>query len=206
MADLDTADLRLSPRGAFSGLLRASAPPAGGASGIAVSARPERQLATVIARKGDRADLARRLRQATGLALPEGPRRATTGRMTALGTGPRSWLVMEEGGAPGMADRLADALGPAAAVSDQSDGYAVLRIAGERARAVLAKGIAVDLHPRAFDPGCVAVTSCAHIGVTLWQVDDVPTFEVALFRSYAGSFVHWLRESTAEFGLLVPEG
>ncbi|MGF3023819.1 sarcosine oxidase subunit gamma [Methylobacterium aquaticum] len=191
----------LAPRAAFAGLLHASAPPEGGIPGLVVSARPERQLAIAIARKGKRAELAQRLRQATGLALPEGPHRTTAGRMTALGTGPRSWLVMEEGGEPGLADRLAEALGPLAAVSDQSDGYAVLRLTGAHVRDVLAKGIALDLHPRAFGPGSAAVTNCAHLGVTLWQIDEAPTFELAVFRSYAGSLAHWLGESAAEFGL-----
>lgn len=197
------ADLDLVPRTAFAGLLHAAAPPAGERPGVVVSARPERQLATVIARKGAGAELARRLRPATGLALPEGPNRVAAGPMTALGTGPRSWLVMEEGGEPGLADRLAEALGPAAAVADQSDGYAVLRIAGPRTRDLLAKGIAIDLHPRAFDLRSAAVTRCAHLGVTLWQVDEVPTFEMAVARAYAGSFAHWLGASAAEFGLEV---
>ena len=30
------------------------------------------------------------------------------------------------------------------------------------------------------------------MGVTLWQVDDAPTYDIAVFRSLAGSFWKWL--------------
>ena len=86
-----------------------------------------------------------------------------------------------------------------ASVTDQSDGYAVVRVSGPKARDVLAKGFPIDLHHRAFGPADVASTQVAYMGATLWQVDDAPTFEIALFRSFAGSFEHWLTESAAEF-------
>jgi sarcosine oxidase subunit gamma len=88
-------------------------------------------------------------------------------------------------------------------VSDQSDGYAVLRLAGAAMRATFEKGLAVDLHPAAFGPGDAAVTTCSHIGVILWQLDDAPTYEIALFRSLAADFWHWLSTSAAEYGLRV---
>ncbi|RYE86794.1 MAG: hypothetical protein EOP19_05950, partial [Hyphomicrobiales bacterium] len=34
-------------------------------------------------------------------------------------------------------------------------------------------------------------------------VDAAPTFDVAVTRSYAASFWHWLEASAAEFGLAV---
>jgi sarcosine oxidase subunit gamma len=36
--------------------------------------------------------------------------------------------------------------------------------------------------------------------VQLWQVDAVPTYELAVPRSLAAAFWHWLVESAAEFG------
>ena len=58
----------------------------------------------------------------------------------------------------------------------------------------------IDLHPRAFGPGDAAVTSVAHVGVHLWQIDAAPTYELAVPRSLAAAFWHWLVESAAEFG------
>lgn len=191
--------ITLGPRPAFGPLLK----PMGAAAGIIVTERTGLRLATVIARKGDRETLASAMRSAFGLDLPAGPKRAVSGETALLGTGPRTWLAVQDGGEGDLAQRLRDALGPAVAVSDQSDGYGVLRLSGPKSRDVLAKGLAVDLHPRAFTPGDVAVTTCSHIGVTIWQVDDAPTYEVTLFRSFAGSFVDWLAESAAEYGLAV---
>ena len=68
----------------------------------------------------------------------------------------------------------------------------VFRLSGEGAGALLQKGAFVDLDPVAFACGVAATTVIAHIGVIIWKVDDAPTFDVALFRSFAGSFRHWI--------------
>ncbi len=65
------------------------------------------------------------------------------------------------------------------------------------------KGVAIDLHRDAFGMADVAVTAIAHIGTILWMVDEQPRYRVAVFRSYAGSFWHWLSTSAAEFGIEV---
>jgi sarcosine oxidase subunit gamma len=87
-----------------------------------------------------------------------------------------------------------------ASIADQSDGRVVLRLSGDRARDVLAKGIPVDLHPRGFRTGDVASTVVAHIGVQIQQLDDRPTFQLIALRSFAGSLWSWLAKSAAEFG------
>jgi heterotetrameric sarcosine oxidase gamma subunit len=192
----------LAPRTAFADRLHGSPAPHGGEPGIIVAERTGLQLASVIARV-PRPILSERVRAAFGLDLADGPSRTRTARLAALGIGPRSWLLVEDGGSPGFTTRLTAALGPAAAIADQSDGYAVLRVSGRAARAALAKGISVDLHARAFGTERVAVSTCSHIGIIIWQVDEAPTFEIAMFRSYAASFADWLAESTAEFGLRI---
>jgi sarcosine oxidase subunit gamma len=68
-------------------------------------------------------------------------------------------------------------------------------------RDALAKGFPIDLHPRAFRTGFTAVTSAAHIGAQLWQIDDAPTYEIAVARGFALSFWHWLEASAAEYGI-----
>jgi sarcosine oxidase subunit gamma len=84
-----------------------------------------------------------------------------------------------------------------ASVSDQSGGYVILRISGPAARTLLQRGAPVDLHPSAFGPGSVAATVIAHIGVIIRQLDATPAYEIALFRSYAASFGHWLDAAVA---------
>jgi sarcosine oxidase subunit gamma len=68
-------------------------------------------------------------------------------------------------------------------------------------REALAKGVAIDLHPRAFKTADAAATLVSHVAVQLWQVDDAPTYELAVARGFALSFWHWLATSAAEFGL-----
>lgn len=146
-------------------------------------------LATVMARKDVSAA---QIAGALGVALVDGPSWSRTASLTLIGAGPGSWLVLSEDGADDHADRLRERLGPLAAVSDQSGGYQILRLSGPDARTVLQRGAAIDLHPSAFASGSVATTVIAHIGVIVRQLDDAPTYEVALFRSYAASFRHWL--------------
>lgn len=189
----------LAPRGAFDGLLA----PAGEGRGVLVRERSP-QLATVTALRAGRDAVARAL-DGLGLALPDGPGRIARDSTAVLGLGPRSWLVAREGGAP-LAAELAKALAGAAAVADQSDGYGVLRLSGPRVRALLEKGVALDLHDRAFPPGSAAATLCAHLGIVLWRLDDAAgsaVFEVAVPRSLAGSFWHVVAAGAAEYGLVV---
>jgi sarcosine oxidase subunit gamma len=88
-----------------------------------------------------------------------------------------------------------------AAIVDQDHGRVVLRVTGPNVRDALAKGFAVDLRARAFKPGDTAVTSVAHIGVKLWQIDDARTYDIAIPRGFASSIWHWLEASAAEYGL-----
>lgn len=157
------------------------------------------QIATVIARGGG-ADLAARLKSSFGVDLKSGSKVSSGNGLVLVATGPRAWLAFREGGGNLVAS-LREGLGDTAAVIEQSSGHAVLNIAGLKARATFEKGLGIDLHPRAFQPGDAASTSCAHLNVVIWQIDDTPSYEIAVPRSFAAAFCHWLTESAAEFGL-----
>jgi sarcosine oxidase subunit gamma len=151
--------------------------------------RADPALASIMARKGaDAATLAARL----GLAPPEGPRTSRNDAMTLIGVGPGSWLALGQNGQAGWAAGLGETLAGLASVTDQSSGYVIFRLSGQGAAALLQKGAFVDLDPVTFVAGTAATTVIAHIGVIIWKVDDLPTFDVALFRSFAGSFRDWI--------------
>jgi heterotetrameric sarcosine oxidase gamma subunit len=171
-----------------------------GAPGVTVRERVP-QIATVIAR-GPIDEFARRLKEALGIELATGSKTSSDGSLILIATGPRAWLAVRDGG-DNLVNALRQSLGETAAITDQSSGYAVLRISGPKARATFEKGLGVDLHPRAFQPGNAASTSCAHLNVVIWQIDSAPTYDVAVPRSFAGAFCHWLSDSAAEFGLKV---
>jgi sarcosine oxidase subunit gamma len=170
-------------------------------AGVVASELANRQIATVIARR-DRAAFVAKARSAFGIDLTGGPRRISAEGLSFVGTGPRTWIALRDGGGP-LVEELQRTFGDHAAVSDQSDGLAVLRLSGDRVRATFEKGLGIDLHPRAFGPGDAAATTCAHLGVTLWQLDEAPTYEIAVFRSLVPDFCHWLAESAAEYGVRV---
>ena len=189
----------LALRGAFEKHLR-DLPSQGNASDLLIEERLDLSMATVMSRGDDRA-LAAQVHDAFGLALPSTPRRVSDGVKAMVGIGPGVWLAAFDKAGPLMASELASSLIGLASVSDQSSTYAVLRISGPSARQILSRGAFIDFAPLVFGAGSAAVTVISHIGAIVWQVDDVPTFEVALFRSFAGSFWHWIQANCAALGI-----
>jgi heterotetrameric sarcosine oxidase gamma subunit len=164
------------------------------ANSLTVTERPDTGIATIMGRNGVAPES---ISLVLGVAPPTGPTRVEGDRLALIGTGPGTWLALTETPEPGWPSRLAGNLVGLASVSDQSGSYNLLRITGNDARRVLQRGAFIDLHPSVFRTSSVATTVIAHIGVIFWQLDDVPTFEVATFRSYAFSFRKWLDATAA---------
>jgi heterotetrameric sarcosine oxidase gamma subunit len=144
---------------------------------------------------------ARVVRSAAGLALPPPRRAEIAGDALAVWVQPSSWLVIRPRGEEGaLARMLAAGAGDGVAIVDQSHGKALLRLAGPRARDVLAKGCRVDLHPRAFASGSAATTTVDHVTINLVQVDAAPTYDIVVPATFAENFLEWLIASAAEFG------
>ena len=167
---------------------------------LAISARESLTMASFGAARGKEAALRDAILAGYGAELPQSAARVMGVGISFVWAGPDQWLaIAERENGRDLEAELKTLLAGIAAVVDQSDGRVVVRISGTRARDVLAKGVPIDVHPRAFKPGSVAITHASHIGIILWQTDDAPTYEAALFRSYADSFAHWLFESAAEY-------
>lgn len=173
-----------------------------GNAGVALTERADLGLATLEVRKGQHAALEAAVQAAFGVALPTGPVSAEGNGVRFIGIGPGQWFAVSET-LPNetLANDLAAKLKDLASVADHSSGRAVARLEGPSVREVLAKGLAIDLAPRVFADGAAAVTNVAHMGVLVWR--DGEAFDLAVFRSVAGSFYNWLEEATAEFGLEV---
>jgi sarcosine oxidase subunit gamma len=172
--------------------------------GIAVATLDGLDIAMVQSLAGQRIELATRIAAATGLALPDGAGASFAASQAALGIGPARWLLLSDGEPNSFVPRLAAIVGEAGVVNDQSDGYAVLRLSGSGCLPVLARGANLDLHPAVFPVASVAATSIAHLGVILWRAPDAdgaPVFLLAVFRSMAGSLVHWLETAISGAGL-----
>lgn len=161
---------------------------------VILQSRDNLGIAAVMARKGMSAG---DIGAALGIVLADAPVLSGGGDMIFVGTGPGCWLATRDGATPDFAEELTRRLAGLASVSDQSSGYSVTRLSGQGARTLLQRGAAIDLHPDSFAAGSAATTVIAHIGVILWQVDDRPTYDIATFRSFAGSFSHWLEQTVA---------
>jgi methylglutamate dehydrogenase subunit D len=173
-----------------------------GEAGLVVQERTGRQIVSLAARRGQDAALAAAVQSSWELELPTTPRRVGDGRLAFLWSGRAQWLAIAEGMGD-LESSLRDRLGSLASLTDQSDGRSVLRLSGPRTRETIAKGLAIDLHPRAFTPGDTALTLAGHIGVQIWQLDDTPSYEIAVARGYASSLLAWLIPAGEEFGITV---
>src|SRR2546421_267348 len=78
-----------------------------------------------------------------------------------------------------------------AQVTDLSASRIIIEIAGPGARALLEKGCGLDLHPRAFTPGCCAQTLFAKLPVILDQT-SAASYRLFVRRSAARWLCDWL--------------
>jgi len=175
-------------------------PPAKGGLVLAALATPAQ-----VSLRGDGGDprFANAVRLALGCPLPPAANRvASAADLAVLWLGPDEWLAV---GAPGAADglvaRLSDVLaGRHAAVVDVTGNRTRLRLSGPGARDSLAKGCALDLHPRAFGPGHCAQTGLARAAILLHQLDDAPSYDLYPRRSFTDYVWTWLADAIGEFG------
>lgn len=153
----------------------------------------EMTIASFAARKGRSQDVMRAIKARYHIDLPVEGTRVDGVDIAFLWYGPEQWLAQAKRNADRDLEReLAIVLGTSASVVDHSDGRAMLTVSGAMAPAVLAKGVALDLDPRVFKTGSVAITQAAHIGIVISKTNDAPTFEITMARSFADSFAHWL--------------
>jgi heterotetrameric sarcosine oxidase gamma subunit len=172
--------------------------------GVTIIERTGVSLFQVLARKGADVQLAERVLEMFNVALPSTPRYVGSSPISCVWAGPSQWLALcEQRGCEAFTVSLSSSLLGFASAVDQSDGRTIIRVSGPRAREALAKGLPIDLHPRVFRGGDAAITAVPHIGVHFWQLDDVPTYELTMFRSFAIAFCEWLVEASAEFGVRI---
>ena len=175
---------------------------------VVMREHPHRTMVTI---RGDGDDEGFRaaISESAGIAPPTAPlTSATSGTHSILWMGPDEWLVV----APPderetLPDRLAAALdGQHAAVVEVGESMTVIELSGPRARDVIAKGCTIDLHPSVFRPGRVVRTLLAKTGIILHQVDETPTYEITVHRSFADYAWRWLEDAGLEYGVAIAGG
>jgi sarcosine oxidase, subunit gamma len=138
-----------------------------------------------------------------GVDLPEVPGTwVPAGAGRAVWLGPDEWLLTSTTEAPEELERrVRDAVVPwGGAATDVSAQRIGLRLTGPRVRDVLAKGCAIDLHPRVSGRGSSAQTLLGQAGVVLLTLSDAGDDHLVLVRSsFAGYLADWLLDATLEF-------
>ena len=172
-----------------------------GTAGARLRIVQQRQIVSVIARRGCLDALRSAMRTQFGLDLPETPRLARGRSSSILWCGHQQWFVMADEGAGDLFATLRECAGASAALSDQSDSRLIVELSGPAARAVLAKLAPVDLDPRVFSAGATALTLLEHVGGQITQIGDEPAYELMAFRSFAESLLHGILTAGAEFGI-----
>lgn len=149
-------------------------------------------------------DFLKAARKACGVDLPVEPNTvAEKDGRRILWLGPTEWLVRTEpGGETGLLNDLTKTFaGTPSGIVDVSDYYTVFRLAGPRARDVMAKGCPLDLHPRAFaaDRCAQSVLAKADILIDAVRVDDHPLFDLQVRWSMAIYLWDWLVSAGREY-------
>lgn len=137
------------------------------------------QLTSVAPFAGKAKAVGAALKVQTGAGLPAANRRS--GPVTWCGHG--QWMVAAEVKLDGLA-----------AVTDQSDAWAVVALTGDNVVAVLARLCPVDLRASVFKTNHVARTMIGHMTVTIIRTGP-NAFEIMGMRSMAGTLVHELSQA-----------
>lgn len=143
-------------------------------------------MTSLAAHRGQDKPLSAALKAAHGMALPaknratgkEGARAVWFGQGQVLLIGPVADAALTE----------------LAAMTDQTDAWAVVRLEGEGAVDVLARLAPVDLRAPAFKRGHTARTLLGHMTTSITKIGD-QAFQIMVFRSMAATLVHELENA-----------
>ena len=144
------------------------------------------------------------VKSVTGCAFPPASNKFTTaGERHVVWLGPDEFLILCEAGKD---EELTSALqltfgDQHSAVSNISDALAAFHLKGANVRQALAKGCALDLHPKKFVPGQCAQTMLAHAGVTMIATNE-NCFLLICRTSFAAYTFDWLQDAALEFGFV----
>lgn len=131
------------------------------------------------------------LQKAHGLALPSVNKAEIDGGASVLWFGRGQFLL--RGAAPdaGLSDL--------AAVTDQSDAWAVVRLSGAKAVDVLARLVPVDMRLSAFPEKSTVRTDLMHMMASITRLGP-DSFQIMVFRSMAQTLVHDLKGAMEAVG------
>ena len=168
-------------------------------SGITITERPGLAIVQIAAYRDTAEKTASAIEKTIGLAPAVENCRATVNHTThVLWVGPQRWWIVEPEGRD--FSGLRQTLGDDAAMTEHGHGRTVLRVNGPAVRDLLAKGASIDFHPTRFTAGWCRPTQLGHSACVIHCVDESPTVDLYVARSFAVSFWEWLTDAAGEFG------
>ena len=142
------------------------------------------QITSVAAYAGKSKAVSTVLKAATGMAFPAPKRSTKAGAARCI------WIAQDVafvcGATVGV---IADA-----AITDQSDGWAVVRLSGKQAVEVLARHVPVDLRGNVSKRDHTVRALLGHMNVSITRI-DATTFEIMAMRSMVQTLVHELEQA-----------
>lgn len=133
-----------------------------------------------------------------GISLPTKANTvSSSAKKSIFWLGPDEWLVhlpLEETHATlqDMREAMAD---QRHALTDVSDYYTVIELAGPQARSVLASASPFDTREDRFKPGDCAQTRFGHASILLWVLNEKPAYALQVRWSYAQYVYDYLAQS-----------
>ena len=166
-------------------------------SGVQLEVRPGHGYLNLRGDPGDEQFL-QAVQATLGQPLPTIANTFTAGENTQFWLGPDEWLLATEPGKErDIAGQLGENLsGQCYSLVDVTGGQILIRLRGSHVREVLAKGCTLDLHPRAFKMGQCAQTTLAKTSMLIALIDEAPTFDIIVRRSFAEYAAQWLQHSS----------
>lgn len=138
--------------------------------------------------RGQDAALSKALKAAHGMEAPAANRATGREGARAIWFGQRMVLLVGPTPDGGLSNH--------AALTDQSDGWAVVRLEGDGARDVLARLTPIDLRTGTFKRGHTARTELMHLMASITRIGE-KTYQIMVFRGFAETLVHDLKTAMA---------
>ncbi|NIZ15397.1 sarcosine oxidase subunit gamma [Phaeobacter sp. HF9A] len=154
--------------------------------GWALEEVPPGALTLIAPYKGQEQALSAALEAVHGMGFPA-PNRSHAAREASLIWFGRAQALL-------IGPPAAEDLAPLAALTDVSDGWAMVRLEGAGAEDVLARLVPLDLRPQVFEIGHSARTELKHMMASITKVEE-NAFQIMVFRSLARTLVHDLKRA-----------
>lgn len=132
-----------------------------------------------------------------GVSLPTTPNTAIGQQPRSIWLAPDAWIIV--GAVQPISEIEAAAEDASVLCVDASSTHFVVEIAGASARALIAKGCSLDLHPRVFGSNSAASTWMAQARVQIERIGDAQAFRLYFERNLRLYLRAWFEDALLEF-------